>query len=97
MYHERDAALTLRIQGPICGAPVLVQLVYVSTSCSRKLRVQWCTICTDPIRRRIETQELFDNMLRASSELCNAFPWQSPLFLLFGLLLEKILDAVSMT
>ena len=43
--------------------PVLGQLVYVRTDLNYPCE---CAICTDPMTRRVETQEFIDNMLRAS-------------------------------
>ena len=40
--------------------PVLGQLVYVSTELNYPCE---CAICTDPMTRRVETQEFIDNML----------------------------------
>ena len=40
-----------------------------------------CAICTEPMTRRVETQEFIDNMLPASFELCTAYSYDGLLFL----------------
>ena len=80
LHHKADSIVILglrdggssTISTTIMIAQVLGQLGYIRTDSNYPCE---CTVCTDPMTRRIETQKFIDNMLRAIFKLCTVYSY----------------------